>query len=220
MPLQPPKILELIFPRILWRGPSNDNGAYLTFDDGPHSHATPRVLDILQAHDVHATFFLRGSHIKGAEFVVEQIIHDGHLIANHSFTHRKLGWCPSRIIQNEIWDTERIFQANHWTYHRLFRPPFGHFRPGMESLLRNMNYRMVMWSIMPGDFRPLSPERLLARTLGKLKAGAIIVLHDHSSSPDAMITMLPKLLSEIEGRGFQCKRLDEIAELKSTQVTP
>jgi peptidoglycan/xylan/chitin deacetylase (PgdA/CDA1 family) len=220
MPLQPSKILECIFPTIIWHGPQNDNAIYLTFDDGPDSNATPHVLDILRKQNVRATFFLRGSHISGTESVVEQIFQDRHLIANHSFTHRKLGWCSSLVIQNEVQDTEQIFQTNHWTYYRLFRPPFGHFRPGMESLLRRMNYRMVMWSIMPGDFRPLSSEQLLTRTLRKLKAGAIIVLHDHSSYPDTMLTMLPKLLSEIENRGLVCKDLDEIPGLNLTKVNP
>jgi peptidoglycan/xylan/chitin deacetylase (PgdA/CDA1 family) len=219
MPLQPPQFLKWIFPDIVWSGPRDDNGVYLTFDDGPDSHTTPAVLDILSAHNAPATFFLRGNHISGAESAVERILKGGHPIANHSFSHRKLGLCSSRIIQNEIWDTERIFQANHWTYHRLFRPPFGHFRPGMISLLRSMNYRLVMWSIMPGDFRPMSPERLLARTLSKLKSGSIIVLHDHSTESASMLAMLPKLLSEISARGFRCKRLDEIEELSITKVS-
>ena len=210
MPLQPPKILERIFPDILWRGPIDDNGVYLTFDDGPDPANTPCVLDILSEHNVPASFFLVGSRISGAESAVERSSREGHLLANHGFSHRKLGWMPSRIIEAEIADTEHILVSNGWTCHKLFRPPFGHFRPGMTKRMRRIGYRMVMWSSMPGDYRQMASDRLLQRTLLNLHPGTIIVFHDHSRDPQPMIEMLPRLLNELNERGYNCKRLDEI----------
>lgn len=204
-----------MFPNIIWRGPAHDNSVYLTFDDGPHRETTPQVLDILSKHQVPASFFLVGHRIAGAENVIEQILEQGHLIANHGFSHRKLGWASSRTIEKEITDTERIFQSNHWQYIRHFRPPFGHFRPGMEPLLLRVGYRMVMWSLMPGDYRPMDPERLLSRALSKLEPGAIIVLHDYTLVPKPMLKMLPKLLKELELRGYRCKRLDQMEGIET-----
>jgi peptidoglycan/xylan/chitin deacetylase (PgdA/CDA1 family) len=210
MPIQPPKILERIFPEILWRGPSNDNSIYLTFDDGPDPDITSMVLDILSEHDVRASFFLVGSRISGVESVVERLGQAGHLLANHGYSHRKLGWVPSRTIAIEIADTEHILASNGWSYHRLFRPPFGHFRPGITNMLHRIGYRMVMWSLMPGDYRNLASDRLLQRTLRNLHPGAINVLHDHSRNPGHMLQMLPNLLKELADRDYACKRLDEI----------
>ncbi|KPL05981.1 hypothetical protein AMJ86_10230 [bacterium SM23_57] len=210
MPLTPPQTLEILFPKIIWRGPSNDNAIYLTFDDGPHPDTTPRVLDILSDHDIHASFFLLGSCIPNKESIVEQTLNEGHLIANHGFSHKKLGMSSPRSIIKEILDTENLLIENGWSYHKLFRPPFGHFRPGMRKIVGKIGYRLVMWSIMPGDYRPIEPDRLLHRTLSVLKPGSIIVLHDHSISPEPMLTVLPKLLKEIDNRGLKCERLDEI----------
>jgi peptidoglycan/xylan/chitin deacetylase (PgdA/CDA1 family) len=187
---------------------------YLTFDDGPHRDTTPQVLDILSQHQSLASFFLVGNRIDGAEDVVEQILERGHIIANHGYSHRKLGWLSSRTIEKEITDTEQIFQSHHWQYVRYFRPPFGHFRPGFDLILRRLGYRMVMWSLMPGDYRPMDPDRLLSRALSKLTPGTIIALHDHTVAPKSMLEMLPKLLEEIELRGYQCKRLDQIEGVK------
>jgi peptidoglycan/xylan/chitin deacetylase (PgdA/CDA1 family) len=214
MPLQPPRLLEWIFPHIIWRGPGNDNCVYLTFDDGPHRDITPQVLDILSQHQAPASFFLVGSRITGSEKVVEQILEHGHIIANHGYSHRKLGWLSSRAIEKEITDTEAIFQSNHWLYVRHFRPPFGHFRPGLDLLLRRMGYRMVMWSLMPGDYRPMDPERLLSRAISKLTPGTIIALHDHTIAPKSLLEMLPKLLQEITLRGYRCERLDQMAGIE------
>ena len=204
-----------MFRNIIWRGPVNDDSVYLTFDDGPDPQTTPQVLEILSQHQVSATFFLVGNKIAGAENVVEQILEGGHIIANHGFSHRKLGWASSRIIEKEITDTEQIFQSNHWQYIRHFRPPFGHFRPGMESLVRRLVYRMIMWSLMPGDYRPMEPEFLLSRTLSKLTPGTIIVLHDHTIAPKPMLKMLPKLLKELEQRGLKCNRLDQMEGIET-----
>jgi peptidoglycan/xylan/chitin deacetylase (PgdA/CDA1 family) len=210
MPLRPPKILEHIFPEILWRGPSDDKTIYLTFDDGPDPNATPRVLDILSEHDVRASFFLVGSRILGAESVVERSGHEGHLLANHGFSHRKLGLRSARTIETEVSETENILSSNGWSYHKLFRPPFGHFRPGMTRLLHRLGYRLIMWSLMPGDYRNLASELLLQRTISNLHPGAIIVLHDHSEDPQPMVRMLADLLKQLTARGYACKRLDEI----------
>lgn len=210
MPLTPPKILETLFPKFIWRGPSDDNVVFLTFDDGPHRDTTPRVLDILSDHNIHASFFLLGSHIPNNESIVESTLNQDHLVANHGFSHKKLGMSSPRTIIKEVLDTENLLIENHWTYHKLFRPPFGHFRPGMRKIVGKIGYHLVMWSIMPGDYRPMAPERLLDRTLSKLQPGSIIVLHDHSIAPEPMLSMLPKLIKEIENRGLKFKRLDEI----------
>ena len=69
---------------------------------------------------------------------------------------------------------------------------------------------MIMWSLMPGDYRSMNPERLLSRAISKLVPSAIIVLHDHTIAPQPMLEMLPKLLKELELLGYQCKRLDQM----------
>jgi len=213
MPLQPPKILEHLFPRILWRGPSDENSIYLTFDDGPDPDTTPRVLDILSKQPATASFFLLGSRISGNETTVARTQNEGHLLANHGFSHRKLGWASRDSIEREIRNTEQILSSNGWSYHKLLRPPFGHFRPGMTSIVGRLGYRLVMWTLMPGDYRSIDPDLVLRRTLWKLQSGAIVVLHDRSSNSGAMLQMLPKLLKEIADRGYTCKRLDEIKGL-------
>jgi len=212
MPLRPPKVIEHLFPNILWRGPSDEKSTYLTFDDGPDANTTPRVLDILAESDVKASFFLVGSRIAENEAIVARAQTEGHVLANHGFSHRRLGWASRDAIEKEIGSTERIITANGWSCHKLFRPPFGHFRPGMTSMVARLGYRLVMWSLMPGDYRPIAADRLLRRTLSGLEPGSIIVLHDSSRYPEPMLQMLPKLLKEITGSGYACKRLDEIVD--------
>src|SRR5580693_10746004 len=54
----------------------------LTFDDGPNPACTPRLLDILAAQDVRATFFLVGGFAQVQPGLVHRILAAGHLIGN------------------------------------------------------------------------------------------------------------------------------------------
>ena len=64
MMLHPPKILQSLFPGMIWRIPNERNNLFLTFDDGPDPDVTPRVLDILAKHNAKATFFCRGRNVE------------------------------------------------------------------------------------------------------------------------------------------------------------
>lgn len=62
----------------------------LTFDNGPEPAVTPRVLDVLAAHGVRATFFVIGRRLEApdARAVVERAAREGHWVGNHTMTHR------------------------------------------------------------------------------------------------------------------------------------
>lgn len=60
----------------------------LTFDDGPHPKATPRVLDLLAEHHMPATFFLIGRVISRTTYpLVQRMVAEGHTIGSHSYSH-------------------------------------------------------------------------------------------------------------------------------------
>ncbi len=60
----------------------------LTFDDGPHPKATPRVLDLLKGHGMPATFFVVGRAISRDTYpIVQRIVAEGHALGSHSYSH-------------------------------------------------------------------------------------------------------------------------------------
>ena len=67
--------------------PKNNNEISITFDDGPNSIVTPKLLDILKEYDIKATFFCIGNKIQGNESIIQRINNEGHLIGNHSYSH-------------------------------------------------------------------------------------------------------------------------------------
>ena len=65
---------------------SNDSIIYLTFDDGPSTKVTPRILDILEANDVQATFFIL-RYSDGMIPTLKRMIDDGDTIGLHAWDH-------------------------------------------------------------------------------------------------------------------------------------
>jgi peptidoglycan/xylan/chitin deacetylase (PgdA/CDA1 family) len=82
------KLLRLLPNTLVQTHGSSHGGArYLTFDDGPEPEYTPRLLDLLAKHRVHASFFLIGQKVEQHPALVERIVAEGHMIGNHSYSH-------------------------------------------------------------------------------------------------------------------------------------
>jgi peptidoglycan/xylan/chitin deacetylase (PgdA/CDA1 family) len=62
----------------------------LTFDDGPDPVDTPRLLDLLREKNVKATFFVVGQRAERHPEIVRRAWEEGHLIANHTWSHPPL----------------------------------------------------------------------------------------------------------------------------------
>lgn len=167
-----------------------DNVVALSFDDGPTEH-TAVILDILKKEKVPATFFLIGRQIEGQEAIVRRMSEEGHEIGGHSFSHSKhFDWKSSGVMLSEILSANEAIEAISQKPVRLFRPPYGVTNPNLAKAIRLSGMKSVGWSIRSLDTIAKSEKKLLNRILKDVKPGAIILLHDHC-------TVTQKILSEL-----------------------
>src|SRR5262245_33062566 len=96
----------------------------LTFDDGPDPTWTPRVLEVLRRHQVHATFFLIGSQVARHPGLARQLVADGHEIGAHSFTHPRLAGLPEWRRDMEYAQTQMAIAYATGVATSLLRPPY------------------------------------------------------------------------------------------------
>jgi peptidoglycan-N-acetylglucosamine deacetylase len=166
----------------------------LTFDDGPNPAITPKLLDLLDRYHAKATFFLVGRYVRGSPALAKEIAARGHLLGNHTETHPNLFFCGPEETKTELLRcSEAIGQAT-WEEPRWFRPPFGFRSPWLGALVQQRRMRMVMWTLIPGDWRAKPAEWLIERMKPvaahaqslpsdknpsrKLNAGDVLCLHD------------------------------------------
>ena len=135
----------------------------LTFDDGPNPSLTPKLLDLLDRYHAKATFFLVGKYVRESSSLVRETAARGHLLGNHTETHPNLFFCGPQETRTELLRcSEAIGQAT-WEEPRWFRPPFGFRSPWLGALVQQQRMRMVMWTLIPGDWRAKPSEWLIER---------------------------------------------------------
>lgn len=210
-PTQLRRVGTMQYPETL---PLRDHEVVLTFDDGPLSPYTGRVLNALRAECVRATFFVLGSMAKANPNAVRRAYAEGHTIATHSQNHRVLG----RDVQEA--DAERDFETGLDIVATVLGgrnavAPFYRF-PGLgrsDAVEQYLNARGIMaWSadFDADDWTHISAKEITARVLARIerKGRGILVLHDIQP---ATARALPGLLRELKARQFHIVHVVPVA---------
>lgn len=180
----------------------------LTFDDGPSAY-TAQVLDILRAHDIKATFFLCGENAARYPELVRRIRDEGHVIGNHTWSHRYLYLADRATVAGEIDRTQDVLEKITGTRPVWFRPPFGVRAFSLDGVLRERGMKMMLWSDRAHD-GDLSPDGIVAKTLAQLEPGAIVLLHDGYEAYEpsmvdrsATVAALPGIIAGARAAGYR-----------------
>jgi peptidoglycan/xylan/chitin deacetylase (PgdA/CDA1 family) len=206
-------MLYLLFhPRCQWlvtnRSQVECNGrrcVSLTFDDGPNSLHTPKLLEILRRSNVQATLFVIGREAERYPELLHRAVADGHLIANHTYSHPAL-FCfltPGRL-RREIEKGQEAIEGICGNRPRHFRSPVGLRHPLLNLYLEEAELEYISWTIRSFDTLLPQPEAILNRVLRQVSPGDIILLHDNGGAGSAaMLDILPRIIEELKGRGFE-----------------
>lgn len=178
----------------------------LTFDDGPSPLYTPEVLAVLRRYRVPATFFLVGYHALQYPDLVRAEARAGMAVGDHSFDHPL--YPPFAALTAEQITTEiargRDALGGLTPPVRLFRPPGGSYSPYVVAAARRLGLRVVLWSVDPADWLPgASAARIVARVLGAVRPGSIVILHDGGGNRAATVAALPAIVEGIRARGLR-----------------
>lgn len=165
----------------------------LTFDDGPGSHFTPVILELLRKHGIKATFFVLGRNITGREDIVRQIIQEGHEVGIHGFAHlhawKKWPWQTIKDIQRGREALEGVVVSDNIKY--LFRPPYGKLNLATLVYLWIERLPICYWTLDSKDTWSEDRRRKRKDWIKPLaKNGGVILLHDFDRRSDAESTLL------------------------------
>lgn len=154
----------------------------LTFDDGPDPVTTPKVLDVLERHGAHATFFMVGRRAQAYPELVARVAAGGHVIGHHTMDHLSMVGLGRSARHDQI---RGGFDAIGPACSHLFRPPYGHLDLPVWWSARREGHRVVAWSNHPFDWTRQPLDRLTDRLRDCLEPGAIVLLHDAPQPEEA-----------------------------------
>jgi peptidoglycan/xylan/chitin deacetylase (PgdA/CDA1 family) len=174
----------------------------LTIDDGPHPVWTPRYLHLLAKHDIKATFNMIGRQVVPNKHLVRALASEGHVIANHTWTHDEhLPRRSRRDIHREIVHTNEAIHQVTGVVPRQFRAPGGVWGPRVYREIEKLGMIPVDWDIDPRDWaRPGTGS--IERAMLKARPGNIILCHDGGGDRSETYAALRVVLPELKHRGF------------------
>ena len=185
----------------------------LTYDDGPGADLTRKLLALLKAYDVRASFFMLGKKITADLELPHMLVQAGHEIGSHSFQHLN-AWKRSplavyRDINRGLVATRAVGQS------LLFRPPHGKLTLATMLQVWFNQCQFAWWTIDSTDTWPtLMPiESVIERI--RSDGGGVILLHDHSrpNNPEreAYVLDLTKSILELARKeGFKVCKMSAI----------
>lgn len=150
----------------------------LRFDDGPDARYTPEILDLLQGYSLRAVFAVTGENVLRHPHLIRRMHEEGHIIANHTFTHPyHVLLLPYRRMLEEMVKTNDAVRAVTGGTPVYFCPPIGFTNLVMGRAMKTLALTPLMWDIRSLDTQ-LPPEKIVARVRKQLAPGKIVLFHD------------------------------------------
>jgi peptidoglycan/xylan/chitin deacetylase (PgdA/CDA1 family) len=174
-----------------------------TFDDGPNVKTTPKVLDELKKHGIHAVFFMVGEMAgkanKNIPPIVKRILAEGHVIASHTMKHHDLCRLPTdQEAAADIDDGVAAIEAVSHVKLAWFRTPFGARCQRVEDLLAARGLWHFHWDLDPQEWRNGNSKQAVAYVTGHLSRSTsrnVLLMHDVKY---ATVRALPQILEWID----------------------
>lgn len=166
-------------------GDSSDRTVRLTFDQGYENGYTAKILDTLKAENVKAEFFLLDDYARRNPELVRRMIDEGHIVGNHSVTHRSMPTLSADECRDEVMGMQKYIKDEFGVTMTDFRPPMGEFSELSLAVTKDCGLRTVLWSFAYADWDPDNqpePNAALEKLTGALHNGAIYLLHSVSAT--------------------------------------
>jgi peptidoglycan/xylan/chitin deacetylase (PgdA/CDA1 family) len=190
----------------------------LTFDDGPDPLVTPRVLDLLEARGMVATFFCIANEARRHPELCREIARRGHAVENHSCGHlRTFAFLGLGGIRREIAAAQQVLGELAGRPPSFFRPPAGFRNPMLDPILHETGLRLASWTRRGYDTQRQDADGVVARLSRDLAAGDILLMHDgHAARTRAgvpvVLEVLPRVLDAVQARRLKPVTLRQAIE--------
>ena len=184
----------------------------LTFDDGPYSPVTERILDVLEKNGARATFFVVGNRVASYKSSVERAAKLGCEIGSHTYTHQNLTKVGVDGIRSQLEKTNDAVSKITGHDITVLRPPEGAVN---DTVRANVNYPLVLWSVDSKDWKYRNAAKDYDNVVNNVFDGCIVLMHDlYPATADAVTKFVPELVA----KGYKFVTFSELMELRGVKL--
>jgi peptidoglycan-N-acetylglucosamine deacetylase len=180
---------------------------YLTFDDGPSSRYTPKILDILSAYGVRATFFQVGRNVSYYPYLTRRAYLRGNSVQNHTWSHVDLRYVSWDTFKYQVLKTDSYIRAQTGYTPRCLRPPYGAVNSTVYSRAAALGKKIRLWTVDPRDWSRPGTSVIIRRVLDNVRSGSVVLLHDGGGDRSQTVAALPTILKTLKARGYTFYRM-------------
>ncbi|MFD1661517.1 polysaccharide deacetylase family protein [Streptomyces caeni] len=184
------------------RLPEHGRGMVLTFDDGPDPRYTPGILRTLREYDVRAVFFVCGRMAVENKDLLREMADDGHLVGNHTWTHRLLTRLSRAEIRAEMESTCATIQDAYGEAPLWFRAPYGAWNRAVFQLGAELGMEPLAWTVDSLDWTEPGSRRIAEQVADGAAPGVIVLSHDAGGDRSQTVEALGRYLPRLLDRGY------------------
>lgn len=189
---------------VIYLGNPEEKKIYLTFDAGYENGNVEKILDILKKHNAPGAFFVLPQIVKENTDLIKRMQNEGHLVCNHSNTHRNMSKVEDfDTFKEEIVGAEDIFREVTGTeMDKFYRPPEGAFSEKNLEYAQKLGYTTVFWSLAYADWdnsKQIEPSKALSLVKSRTHNGCVALLHPTSATNAAI---LDDYITDLENEGY------------------
>ncbi|WP_160723931.1 delta-lactam-biosynthetic de-N-acetylase [Bacillus sp. USDA818B3_A] len=198
-----------------YKGDPNSKFLYLTFDSGYENGYMPKILEVLKKEKVPATFFVTGHFLNSQPDLAKQMVKEGHIIGNHSFSHPDFTAVSDERIREELKKVKvKTQEVTGQKGMKYLRPPRGVFSERTMKIAKEEGYTHVFWSLAFVDWN-INQQRgwqySYDNIMKQIHPGCVLLLHSVSKdNADA----LEQAIKDLKKRGYKFKSLDDFPKPK------
>ena len=181
----------------------------ISFDAAWGNDDTPRILEILAKHNVHATFFMTGGWVESYPDDVRAIYEAGHDLGNHSENHKQMSTLSADECKQEIQKVHDKVKELTGQDMILFRPPYGDYNDTLIDTANSLGYHVIQWDIDSLDWKDYGADNIVSRVVDNdhLGNGAIILMHNGAKyTPDA----LERVITGLQEKGYEIVPISQL----------
>ena len=208
----------------IYRVETKSNNVALTFDVMNNNEDIDQILEILEKHNVKATFFLTGSWVEKYPHDVKKLVEAGHDIGNRGYHYKHMELLDYNECKEEMMALHNKVKELTKVDMELFRPPYGGYNNKVIHAAKDLGYHSIKWDIDSMDWKDYGVNEIVRKTTqdDNLKNGSIILLH---TATKYTVDALEDIIIELQEQNYEMTCLsnliyqnDYIVDLSGNQI--